>query len=68
MMFSPIYGMGRAKDRYARMGELAGIRADRPEFSPLGCITESFAKMNPHYIAQILDGARKVIRLGGGGI
>ena len=68
LLFSLRYGKGRASDRIERIKVLGKIHEERPEIPPVDFIVNTFEEMNFRYIAQIREGDRKIIRLGGEGM
>ena len=68
LFFAFSYGEEHDAERLACILELEKIHEARPEISPVDFILDTFEEMNYRYIAQIRDGTRKIMRLGGDGM
>ena len=68
MAFGLLRGKGNCEERISCLMELGRVRESRPELFTVDFATDAFEEVNPHYIAQIKEGARNVIRMGSGGV
>ena len=64
LMVSMIYGKGHYKERLGCLLELERLHEARPELFTVDFVSGAFEEMNFHYIAQVKEGTRNVIRLG----
>ena len=68
LMFGLLHGKEHCEERIACILELGRLHESRPEIFTVEFATDAFGEMNFHYIAQIKEGTRKVIRMGAGGV
>ena len=64
LMFSLLYGREHYKERADCLLELERLHEARPELFTVDFVSDAFEEMNFHYISQVKEGTRKVIRLG----
>ena len=68
MLFSLLQGQDHMKERIECILEMGRAHEARPDLFSVDTISATYEEMNYLYCAQIRDGARKIMRLGGDGV
>ena len=68
MMFGLLHGLEHQKERAECILEMERVHEARPDLFSVETISAAFEEMNYVYCAQIREGTRKIMRLGGEGM